>query len=164
MLYTSMGREMLWVVIPFVWTKSLSMKLSVALKSKSTLTECISLVLVVLISIGRTMDVPWASRALVESCLGSLFFHLGLQGRAFLFRVEGRSASIGSQISVLTSSMFNTANVRATGHKTPGESSEIRMRLLEGCSTLYTGSAFRVSVIGAILVCLSITLVILEQA
>ena len=48
-------------------------------------------------------------------------------------------------------------SVRATGHKTPGESSEIRMRLLEGCSTLYTGSAFRVSVIGAKLVCLSIT-------
>ena len=88
-----------------------NLKLSVALKSKSTLTECILLVLVVLISIGRTMDVPWASRALAESCLGSLFFHLGLQGRAFLFRVEGRSASIGSQISVLTSSMFNTANL-----------------------------------------------------
>ena len=31
------------------------------------------------------------------------------------------------------------------------------MRLLEGCSTLYTGSAFRVSVIGAKLVYLSIT-------
>jgi len=31
------------------------------------------------------------------------------------------------------------------------------MRLLERCSTLYTGSAFRVSVIGAKLVCLSIT-------
>jgi len=31
------------------------------------------------------------------------------------------------------------------------------MRLLEGCSTLYTGSAFRVSVIRAKLVCLSIT-------
>jgi len=38
------------------------------------------------------------------------------------------------------------------------------MKLLEGCSILYTGFAFRVSVIGAILVCLSITLVILEQA
>jgi len=38
------------------------------------------------------------------------------------------------------------------------------MRLLEGCSTLYTGFAFRVSVIRAILVYLSITLVILEQA
>jgi len=31
------------------------------------------------------------------------------------------------------------------------------MRLLEGCSTLYTGSAFRVSVIRAKLVCLNIT-------
>ena len=31
------------------------------------------------------------------------------------------------------------------------------MRLLERCSTLYTGSAFRVSVIGAKLMCLSIT-------
>jgi len=31
------------------------------------------------------------------------------------------------------------------------------MRLLEGCSTLYTGSVFRVSEIGVKLVCLSIT-------
>jgi len=31
------------------------------------------------------------------------------------------------------------------------------MRLLEGCSILYTGSTFRVSVIRAKLVCLSIT-------
>ena len=41
------------------------------------------------------------------------------------------------------------------------------MRLLKGCFTLYTKFTFfviRVSVIGAILVCLSITLVILEQA
>jgi len=41
------------------------------------------------------------------------------------------------------------------------------MRLLKGFSTLYTRFTFfsvRISVIGAILVCLSITLVILEQA
>jgi len=41
------------------------------------------------------------------------------------------------------------------------------MRLLEGSSTLYTKCTFfgvRVSMIRAILVCLSITLVILEQA
>ena len=38
-----------------------------------------------------------------------------------------------------------------------GESSEIRMRLLEGYSTLYTGSASRVSEIRAKLVYLSIT-------
>ena len=47
--------------------------------------------------------------------------------------------------------------VRATGHKTPGESSEIRMRLLEGSSTLYTSLSVRVGRIGAKLVCLSIT-------
>jgi len=41
------------------------------------------------------------------------------------------------------------------------------MRLLKGSFTLYPGFTFlsvRVYVIGAILVCLSITLVILEQA
>ena len=32
----------------------------------------------VLISIGRVIDVPWASRVLAESCLGSLFSHFGL--------------------------------------------------------------------------------------
>ena len=50
---------------------------------------------------------------------------------------------------------------------TPEEFSEIRMRLLKGCLILYTKFTFfgvRISVIGAILVCLSITLVILEQA
>jgi len=46
--------------------------------------------------------------------------------------------------------------VRATGHKTPGESSENRMRLLEGYSTLYTSLSVRVSRVGAKLVCLSI--------
>jgi len=54
--------------------------------------------------------------------------------------------------------MINT--VRVTGHKTPGESSEIRMRLLEGSFTLYTrftSLSVRVSRTGAKLVCLSIT-------
>jgi len=37
------------------------------------------------------------------------------------------------------------AAVRATGHKTPGESSEIRMRLLKGYSTLYTRFTFLMS-------------------
>ena len=50
-----------------------------------------------------------------------------------------------------------TPSVRATGHKTPGESSEIRMRLLEGSSTLYTSLSVRVGRIRAKLVCLSIT-------
>jgi len=74
-LYTSIGQEMLWVLIPFVQTKSLSIKLPVALESKSTLTKYTSLVSVVLISIGRIIDIPQASRVLVESCLGSLFPH-----------------------------------------------------------------------------------------
>jgi len=48
-----------------------------------------------------------------ESRLGSFFSHLGLRGRAVLTEAEGerRSASIGSRISVLTSSMSNTANL-----------------------------------------------------
>ena len=62
----------------FRMDKSLSMKLPVAPESKSTLTECTSLVSVVPISIGRTIDVPRVSRVLAVSCLGSFFSHLGL--------------------------------------------------------------------------------------
>jgi len=43
------------------------------------------------------------------------------------------------------STLIISPHVRATGHKTPGESSEIRMRLLKGCSTLYTKFTFLVS-------------------
>jgi len=78
MLNTSMGQEMFQVLIPFVRTKSLSMKLPIAPESKSALTECTSLVSVVPISIGRMIDIPRASRVLVESRLGSLFSHFGL--------------------------------------------------------------------------------------
>ena len=102
---------MLQVLIPFVWTKSLSMKLPVALKSKSALTECTSLVSVVLIFIGRIMDVLQVSRVLAESHLGSLFSYFGFQGRAFLSRVEVMSVSISSLVSVLVSFTFNTANL-----------------------------------------------------
>ena len=56
-LNTGMGQEMFQVLIPFIRTKSLSMKLPVALESKSALTECTSLVSVVLISIGRIIDI-----------------------------------------------------------------------------------------------------------
>ena len=111
MLNTGIGQETFQVLIPFIQTKSLSMKLPVAPESKSALMECTSLVSVVLISIGRMIDVPQASRVLAESRLGSFFFHFGLQGRAFLSRVERRSVSIGSRISVLTSSTFNTVNL-----------------------------------------------------
>jgi len=48
------------------------MKLPIASESKSALTECTSLVLVVLISIGRMMDILWASRVLAKSIRGHL--------------------------------------------------------------------------------------------
>ena len=109
---TSIGREMFRMLIPFVQTKSLSMKLPIAPESKSILTEYTLLVSVVLISIGRMIDILRASRILVESCLGSLFSYFDLRGRAFLSRAKGRNASIGSRISVLTSfSTFNTVNL-----------------------------------------------------
>jgi len=56
-------------------------------------------------------------------------------------------------------SLVYIASVRVTGHKTPEESSEIRIRLLEGSSTLYTrftSLSVRVNRIRAKLVCLSI--------
>jgi len=67
MLNTGMGQEMFQVLIPFVQTKSLFMKLPVAPESKSALTECTSLVSVVPISIGRMIDVPQVLRVLAES-------------------------------------------------------------------------------------------------
>ena len=86
MLYTGMGQEMLRVLMPFIRTKSQSMKLPIAPESKSVLTE---------------------------SRLGNLFSHFGFQGCAVLSGAEGErgGVSIGSQISVLTSSMSNTANL-----------------------------------------------------
>jgi len=56
------------------------MKLPVALESKSTLTECTSLVSVVLTSIGRIINILRASRVLMESRLGNLFFPFWLPG------------------------------------------------------------------------------------
>ena len=87
------------------------MKLPIAPESKSILMECTSLVLVVLISIGRTIDILWVSRVLMESHLGSLFSHFGFRDRTFLSGVEVIGASIGSLVSVLVSSMFNTVNL-----------------------------------------------------
>ena len=93
------------------------MKLPIALKSKSTLTEYTLLVSVVLISIGRIIDIPQASRVLAKSCLGNLLSHFGLWGWATLSGVEEEreGMSIGSQISVLISSMSNTANLLTSG-------------------------------------------------
>jgi len=99
--------------MPFVQTKSQSMKLPVAPESKSALTECTSLVLVVLTSIRRMIDVPQVSRVLTESHLGNLFSHFGFRGCVVLSGSEGerRGASIGSQTSVLTSFTSNTVNL-----------------------------------------------------
>ena len=44
--------------------------------------ECSSLVSVVPISTGRSREVPFASKVLIERSLGSLFSHLGLQSGA----------------------------------------------------------------------------------
>jgi len=89
------------------------MKLPVAPESKSALTECTSLVSMVLTSIGRMIDVPRASRVLTESRLGNLFSYFGFWGCIVLSRAEEKreGVSIGSLISVLTSSTSNTANL-----------------------------------------------------
>ena len=104
---------MLWVLIPFIRMKSQSMKLPVALESKSALMEYTSLVSVVLTSIGRMIDVPQALRVLTESRLGNLFSHFGFQGCVVLSGAEEEreGVSIGSHISVLTSSTSNTVNL-----------------------------------------------------
>ena len=54
---------------------------------------------------------------LVESCLGNLLSHFGLRGWTILSRAEGEreGTSIGSQISVLTSSTSNTVNLLTSG-------------------------------------------------
>ena len=89
------------------------MKLPVAPESKSALTECTLLVSVVLTSIGKMIDVPWALRVLTESHLGNLFSHFGFRGCVVLSGLEGgrRSTSISSRISVLTFSTSNTVNL-----------------------------------------------------
>jgi len=64
----------------------------------SITTECTSLVSVMLTSIGRMIDVPWALRVLMESCFGNLFSHFGFWGCAVLSGVkrEREGASISS--------------------------------------------------------------------
>jgi len=105
--------------MPFVRMKSQFIKLPIALESKSALTECTLLVSVVLTSIGRMIDVLRASRVLMESCLGSLFFHFGFQGYAVLSGAEGErgDVSIGLRISVLTSSTSNTVNLLTSSNQ-----------------------------------------------
>ena len=78
-LNMDIGYEILWVLIPLSWTKSLSMKLPVALQSRSALLEWTLLVSVVQSSTVRIRETLCASSALTESCFGSLFSHFGLQ-------------------------------------------------------------------------------------
>ena len=96
--------------IPFEQTKSLLMKLLVALQSWRTLTEWSLLVSVVPISTGRSREVSYASKTLIEKSLGSLFFYLGLWSRAAT-RGLGGSAFTSSLSIVLGSSIVNTVNL-----------------------------------------------------
>ena len=72
--------------------------------------EYSSLISVVLISTGRSREVPCASKALIEKSLGSLFFHLGLRSGAEMRKIGG-SASTSSLSIVLGSSIVNTVNL-----------------------------------------------------
>ena len=123
-LKTGMLRERVRVFIPFEQTKSLSMKLPVALLSKRALMEWSSLVSVVPISTGRSKEVPRASKALIERSLSSLFSHLDLQSGVGIREVRG-GASTSSLSIVLESSIVNTVNL-FTGN---------RGALITGCAT-----------------------------
>ena len=105
-----MLRERVRVFILCEQTKSLSMRLPVALQSKRALTEWSLLVSVVPISTGRSKEVLYMSNALIERSLGSLFSHLGLWSRARTRGVRG-GASISSLSIVLGSSIVNTVNL-----------------------------------------------------
>jgi len=109
-LKTRMLCKRVQVFIPHEQTKSLSMRLPVALQSKRALTEWSSLVSVVPISTGRSKEVPHASNVLIERSLGSLFSHLGLWSGAGTRGVRG-GASISSLSIVLGSSIVNTVNL-----------------------------------------------------
>ena len=68
------------------------------------------LVSVVLISTGKSREVPCAFRVLIEKSLGSLLSHLGLQSGAETRGTRG-SASTSSLSIVLGSSIVNTVNL-----------------------------------------------------
>ena len=94
------------MLISLEQTKSQSMKLPVALQSRSALTEWSLLVLVMLTSTGRTKDILCVSRALAESCLGSCFSYFGFwRGVLMMGAEEGGDASSGLLSLVFTLSM-----------------------------------------------------------
>ena len=65
---------------------------------------------IVLISTGRSREVPCMSKALIKRSLGSLFSYLGLWSRAGNRRLEG-SVSTSSLSIVLVSFIVNTVNL-----------------------------------------------------
>ena len=93
--------------IPFKQTKSQLMRLPVALLSKRALMEWSLLVFVVLISTGKSKEVPCVSKVLIERSLGSLLSYLGLWSRTKT-RGMGGSVSTSSLSIVLGSSIVNT--------------------------------------------------------
>ena len=74
----------------------------------------------------------------MESCLGNLLSYFGLQGWAILSRAEEErdGTSIGSWISVLTSSMSNIANLLTSGDRGTLFASHTRQNPLPGLSKL----------------------------
>ena len=65
---------------------------------------------VVLISTGRSREVPHTSKVLIEKSLSSLFFHLGLQSGAGTKRLGGGMSTSSLSI-VLGFSIVNTVNL-----------------------------------------------------
>ena len=100
--------------IPFEQTKSLSMKLLVALLSKRALMEWSSLVSIVPISTGRSKEVPHASKVLIERSLGSLLSYLGLRSGAGCKGRRGGAFTSSLSI-VLGSFIVNTVNLFTSG-------------------------------------------------
>ena len=72
--------------------------------------EWSSLMAVVLISTGRSKEVPCVPNALIKRSLGSFFSHLGLRSGARTRGMRG-STSISSLLLVLGSSIVNTVNL-----------------------------------------------------
>ena len=109
-LKTTMLCERVWVFIPFKQTKSLLMRLPVAPQSRRASTEYSLLVFVVLISTGRSREVPRTSKVLIKRSLGILFSHLGLQSGVEMREIGGGTSTSSLSI-VLGSSIVNTVNL-----------------------------------------------------
>ena len=110
--------------ISFEQMKSLLMKLLIVLQSKRALTEWSSLVSVVPTSTGRSREVSYASKVLIEKSLGSLFSYLDLRSGAVARGLRGCTSTSSLSI-VLGSSIVNTVNL-FTGN---------RGALIAGCVT-----------------------------